>query len=83
MSLHTRLTRLERCCPRLGAGCPPGALVLYRQDDPAGEPVLVDGQVLPTPCPQCGREPPVIAEVLVVVDGPQDLAPCERSPGDG
>jgi hypothetical protein len=81
MSLRGRLARLERHLPTPGGACPhcpPGAIVLYQHDDPTAAPVLVEGQFLPAPCLHCGREPPVLAEVLVVVDGPEGLARVEE-----
>jgi hypothetical protein len=42
-------------------------LVAYRQDHPDAALVLAPGQVLPLPCPHCGRPADVINIVEVVV----------------
>jgi hypothetical protein len=42
-------------------------LVAYRQDSPDAAPVLAPGQVLPSPCRNCGRPADVIEIVEVVV----------------
>jgi hypothetical protein len=70
MSMRNRLRRLEQLysgrerphCP----ACPPQAIVYYRQDRSAAEPVLQEGEQLPDPCPGCGR--PV--DVFAIVEDP-------------
>jgi hypothetical protein len=66
MSIRSRLVALERCARRRGCGpgCPPQILVHYTQDGPDAEPVLVEGQKPPTPCPRCGRPAEVTPMVL-------------------
>jgi hypothetical protein len=69
VNLRGRVNRLERgqAAAGCGPGCPPRAVVLYRQDGPDAEPVPKAGQGPPAPCPRCGR-PADVTEVVVVYD---------------
>jgi len=48
-------------------GCPPQAFQHFEQDGPGAEPVPVEGQTPPAPCPRCGR-PAEVTPLVVCFD---------------
>jgi hypothetical protein len=69
VNLQRRLAALERSLRRAGCGlgCPPRAFQHFQQDGPGAEPVLVEGQTPPAPCPRCGR-PSEVTPLVVCFD---------------
>jgi len=68
MSIRRRLQRLEaagagRGC---GPGCPPQAVIVYREYESDGEPIVDEEKPLPS-CPRCGP-PADVTEIRVIHD---------------